>query len=490
MSPARLLSLLLSCAPLAAQIPDGVTLTPVFGTDGANLFTHPAMMAEIPGQPGRFAVPEMGTGKIWILAPAAPGSSAYAKTLFGQVSGLAGQDDMGLQGIAFHPGYAENRKYYVKYGSPQRPPRQLRIDERTASADLLHDSGQPARRLLTVDEPEEFGDHNGGAPAFGPDGFLYLNFGDGGWDQVNPDPHGNGQNRETLLAKILRIDVDHKDPGLEYAIPKDNPFVADANPKVRREIYAYGVRNPYRLSFDRITGELYVADIGYTRFDEIDIVKKGGNYGWSLKEGTFCLPDGPCAGLPPIEEPAAILANGGGPGMAKCIIGGQVYRGDPASAFYGVYLFGDHTMKKLFAWKKPESGTAAVKEYPLVTPQEPIAFAIDAMNNIYMVGFLGTIYKLTHEQLKPGITPVGIAARGVRRRGRRSLILSSAGGGLSLPPGFEGPWEAFALDGTRLGILGPGKGSVQGTQGGSARSVAPASGRGDGIVVLRPWIGR
>jgi glucose/arabinose dehydrogenase len=466
-------------APIKAQIPDGITFTPAFGTDGANHFTHPANLIEIPGKPGYFVVPEMGSGKIWVLAP---GASGYTKTQFGVQAGNAADEDMGLTGFAFHPDYADNRKYYVKYGGAQRPPRRNFIDERLAAADLLHDSGTPGRRLLTVDEPDEFSDHNGGSPVFGPDGYLYIGFGDGGWDQITPDVRKNGQNRESLLAKVLRIDVNRKDPGLEYGIPADNPFVSDPNPNVRREIYAYGLRNPYRMSFDRLTKELYVGDVGWTRFDEVDVVKKGGNYGWSLKEASFCLTAGACDGAA-IEDPLASMANGSGPGMAKCVIGGQVYRGDPASPFYGVYLYGDYTLKKLFAIKKPASGPATVKEYPIFTPEEPIAFTLDQMNNIYMVGYSGTIFKLTHAQLAPmAAIGIGPAARLSRAGARPVLAVLSGDGLLSLPPGLEGRYEAVSPEGRRLGIL---------SREGNREATLPSGAlSGSGVAILRPVSGR
>lgn len=464
----------LCLSPLSAQIPDGITFKPVFGTDGSNQFDNPAVMLEIPGKPGYFLVPEMRSGNIWVLSPAGDG---YAKTLFGNVQGYAGEEDMGLVGFAFHPDFANNRKYYVKHGNPLRPPRQLLYDERVASEDYLHDSGQPGRRLLTIDLPNEFNDHNGGSPVFGPDGYLYLGQGDGGWDLTTPDAHKNGQNRESLLGKILRIDVDHKDPGLEYAIPKDNPFVGDANPNVRREIYAYGLRNPYRMTFDRATGEFYVGDIGWIKYDEVDIVKKGGNLGWSLKEGPYCLAEGTCGA--PIEEPMAYMANGGGPGMAKCVIGGQIYRGDPASPFYGVYLFGDYTLKKLFALKKPATGTATVKEYPLVTPQEPIAFTVDRMNNIYMVGFSGTIYKLEHADLRPAATPVRSLSRQDNIRAVRRLAFLSGTGRIELPPGPSDRFEVLTPDGRSLGkVL---RNTVTGTG-----ALPVAAGTVQGLVFLRP----
>jgi hypothetical protein len=463
---------------LRAQIPDSIAFTPAFGTDGPNQFAHPAMMLEIPGQPGFFLVPEMTTGKIWVLAP---GVSGYTKTEFGTQKGNAAEEDMGLTGFAFHPDYVNNRKYYVKYGGEQRHPRQNFLDERVAAADYLHDSGTPGRTLLTLAEPEEFSDHNGGSPVFGPDGYLYLGLGDGGWDQINPDSYGNGQNREILLGKILRIDVNNRDPGLEYAIPPDNPFVNDADPKVRREIWAYGLRNPYRMAFDRLSNELYVGDVGWDKYDEVDIVKKGGNYGWSLKEGPYCIPNGQCAGVPALmEDPVASLVNGGGPGMAKCVIGGQVYRGDPASPFYGVYIFGDYTLRKLFAIKKAASGSATVKEYPFYAPQEPIAFTLDRMNNIYMVGYSGTIYKLSHPQLKEMASAVRPILARSRPRGMRSLVILSGTGPLTLPAGLRGRYEAIAPDGSRLGIL-----AADGNPGATgAPSLAGKA--GNGVAILRP----
>jgi glucose/arabinose dehydrogenase len=455
----------LASAPGAQTLPDGITFKPVFGTDGANLLNNPGLMVEMPGKPGTFVVPEMASGKIWVFAP---GATGYTKTLFGTVTGNAGEEDMGLTGFAFHPDYANNGKYYVKHGMPTRPPRQNVLEERVATADRLKDSGQPPRRLLTVDEPNEFNDHNGGSPVFGPDGYLYLGLGDGGWDLTTPDSHKNGQNLTTLLGKIIRIDVNKKDAGLEYGIPSDNPFVGNPDPAVRKEIWAYGLRNPYRLHFDRVTNELYAGDIGWIKFDEVDVIKKGANYGWSLKEGSYCLPDGPCGGgLPAIEEPALYLQNGGGPNQLKCVIGGVVYRGDPASPFYGAYLFGDHTNQKALGFRKGNAPVTTAKEYGTV-PQNPIAFTLDQQNNVYMVGFLGTIYQLTHAQLKAQPTTALAPRPAAHAAGWRAAMASR--GVLSLPRGLEGSWEAYTPAGARLGPV------VAGRVGTSA----------EGLVLLRP----
>ncbi|HLP40004.1 MAG TPA: PQQ-dependent sugar dehydrogenase, partial [Fibrobacteria bacterium] len=291
--------------------------------------------------------------------------------------------------------------------------------------------------------PPEFPDHNGGAVLFGRDGFLYLGVGDGGWDMKSPDIHNNGQNRKVLAGKILRIDVDRKDPGLEYAIPADNPFVNDPDPQVRREIFAYGLRNPYRMSMDRVTGEIYVADVGLVNFEKVLILKSGANYGWKLQEHTLCFTPGTCSGIT-VEPVAGYMPYG----QVKCFIGGHVYRGDPSSPFYGVYLFGDHTMKRLLAFKK---GSAPVLVTDLnATPTEMTSFTVDSQNNFYMVGYRGTIYKLIHNDLKPYASSLRPLARG------RARIRAGIWDGRSTAPG-----AIFSLDGSRLGTLGP-DGSLEG----------------------------
>ncbi|MDB5105971.1 MAG: glucose sorbosone dehydrogenase [Fibrobacteres bacterium] len=477
-----ILSALIFAPAVLAQIPGGITYAPVFGTDGANRFVHPGLMEEIPGKPGFFIVTEMGSGNIYVLSP---GPNGYAKSLFGTVKGNAAEADMGLTGLAFHPDYANNHKYYVRYGGAQRPPRQNFLDERIAAADNLRDSGTPGRRLLTVNEPEEFSDHNGGPPIFGPDGYLYIGFGDGGWDQITPDAHKNGQNRSVFLGKLLRIDVDKRDAGLPYAIPADNPFVTDADPGVKREIYSYGLRNPYRLALDRATKEMYIGDIGWTKFDEIDIAQKGGNFGWSLKEGSFCLPGANCDNAG-ILDPIGYGAN---PAIVKCLIGGQVYRGDSASPFYGVYLFGDYTLGRLMAFKKSAgAGPAASFKDMGAAPSNPIYFTLDAMNNIYMVTYdAGTIYKLTHAQLMPqattGIGGAPIGASAASSRGK-ALIAYARDGRVALPPGSKGRFEAVSPQGRRLGVVSP-DGNYGVTLPPGAGSVP---GSGEGVVLLIPLV--
>ncbi len=185
--------------------------------------------------------------------------------------------EKGLLGLAFHPAYKSNGKFYVNYTTGNL---YTHISEFTVSADP--DAGDPGseRLLFEVYQPED--NHNGGMIAFGPDGFLYIGLGDGGGD-----PYRNGQNPKTPLAAILRIDVNGTQDTLQYKIPEDNPF-ADATDGTRREIWAYGLRNPWRFSFDREKGTLWCGDVGQGKWEEVDIIEKGKNYGWNIMEGFHC----------------------------------------------------------------------------------------------------------------------------------------------------------------------------------------------------------
>ncbi len=454
--------LVCAATPALAQFPTGIVFTPVFGTDGGNHFDHAMTMDEMPGKPGYFLVTEAVKGKIWLLAP---GASGYTKTQFLQISVNPTDPDMGLGGIVFHPDFATNHKYYVKFGDANSAARTLKLAERTASANFLTDSGTQPRILLSVRQPDEFKDHNGGGLVFGTDGYLYIGIGDGGWDVVTPDVHNNGQNREVLLGKILRIDVNRKDPGLEYGIPTDNPYVTDANPNVRREIYAYGARNPFRMTRDRVTGEIYIADVGLDKFEKVNLLRKGANYGWKLQEYTYCFKPGTCNDIT-VDKPAGYASFG----PVKCFIGGQIYRGDATSPFYGAYIFGDHMMKRLLAFKKSATGPVAVTDM-MTTPAEMTGFTLDSQNNLYMVAYEGTIYKLDHPALKPGV-PTALAAP----RGHLAL-LADKGFGIGFRSGtvsVTGSLGIFGLDGKRQGRL-----EADGMAGKSNR-------HGTGLAILAP----
>jgi len=268
-------------------------------------------------------------------------------------------DERGLCGVVAHPKFNENRKLYAFYSAPLRAgapanwDHTARLSEFTLAPD---DTAGGERVLLEIDVP--YFNHHGGRMAFGPDGLLYLGIGDGGnasdidaaprqgKEVKGKAPEGNGQNRQTLMGKVLRLDVNATDAGKQYAVPKDNPF---ANGGGSPEIFAYGFRNPWGLCFDRAGGrELYVADVGQDAFEELNIVTRGGNYGWRIREGFVCFdPKAPkkapaeCpkvgAGGEPLLDP--ILAYPRSKGIS--ITGGYVYRGKALPQFAGKYVFAD-----------------------------------------------------------------------------------------------------------------------------------------------------
>jgi len=240
--------------------------------------------------------------------------------------------EMGLLGMTFHPAFQQNRKFYVNYVRVSGGQIQSVISEFLASSanPNVADPGSE-RILLTVDQVNNFPNHKAGQLAFGPDGFLYFGLGDGGSEG---DPLGHGQNTQILLGKIMRIDVNNTSPGLPYAIPPDNPFVGGGG---LPEIFAIGFRNPWRFSFDRATGRLFVADVGQNKFEEIDIVQKGGNYGWNTMEATHCFNPPSGCNMTGLQLPITEIPHPEG----EAVIGGFVYHGTALTAFAGQYIFGD-----------------------------------------------------------------------------------------------------------------------------------------------------
>lgn len=300
------------------------------------------------------------TGKIFIL----DANNNLLQTPFLDVSGELVPlspiyDERGLLALAFHPDYATNGRFFIKYNAPKGSDidedfdSELRISEFTVSPSDPNLADPASERiLLTIPKPQA--NHNGGTILFGPDGFLYIGVGDGGGAGDNDIGHnpetGNGQDKTTLLGKVLRIDVDN---GTPYGIPVDNPFVGQ-EPN-RPEIWAYGFRNPYSFSFDAGgTNQMFLGDVGQELFEEIDIVTQGGNYGWRIREGANCFnpdtPTDPPEACPvvgadgetlidPILEYAQVDPEGNAAGRA--VIGGYVYRGSAISGLNGNYIFGD-----------------------------------------------------------------------------------------------------------------------------------------------------
>ena len=303
----------------------------------------------------------------------------------------------GLLGLAFDPQFRANGHFYVYYSAS--PPKRSVISRYSVRAGEPS-RADPASEVTVLQIPQPFSNHNGGQLLFGPDGYLYVGLGDGG---SGGDPQGNGQDPSTLLGSILRIDVSAA-PGGAYLVPPDNPFVGREG-DARAEIWAYGLRNPWRFSFDRETGELWAADVGQNKFEEVDIIRPGGNYGWNIMEGSYCFlgrltiaqllkrgsagPDRNCdqEGLEP-----PIIDYDHDEGCS--VTGGYVYRGSRLPSLYGAYVYGDFCSGKI--WALTYDGARVTELLEIVDSQLSIpAFGEDPAGELYILSFDGSIYRLT-----------------------------------------------------------------------------------------------
>ena len=327
-------------------------------------FQAPLQVLQVPGETRFVVVEKRGTVQAVTGTAAAPFLDIRSR-----VNSMPGE--AGLLGFAFHPRWAQNRQVFVNYTAPSAAsPANLKT---TISRFTSTDGGatlDPASEqvLLTVEQP--FENHNGGGVVFGPDGLLYLGLGDGGW---GGDPQGNAQNVSVILGKLLRIDVDS---GVPYGIPPSNPFAAGGG---RAEVYAYGLRNPWRFSFDRATGALWLADVGQDAWEEVDIVHAGGNYGWNRREGAHCYGPPSCTG--PFIDPVAEYSHAEG----ASITGGYVYRGSALPHLAGQYVYGDFGSGRI--WAVPAAGPYT----PVQVGQGNAisSFGEDAQGELYVVDLVG-----------------------------------------------------------------------------------------------------
>jgi glucose/arabinose dehydrogenase len=318
-------------------------------------------------------------GEIYVFKNDAAGAD---KKLFLDVKDKVDDNgnEEGLLGLAFHPKYKSNGYFYVNY-TASNPDRTV-ISRFKVSADA--DKADPASEMILLEFRQPYSNHNGGQVTFGPDGYLYIATGDGG---SGGDPKGNGQNKSSLLGKILRIDVDHESGGNRYAIPADNPFIN--NNQFRKEIYAYGLRNPWRISFDVVTNTLWAGDVGQNAYEEIDVIEKGANYGWNIMEGKHCFnPSSGCndAGLRlPLWEY--------GRGEGNSVTGGFVYRGAALKSLVGKYIYADYGSGNI--WSLDVTAPGNPRNNLLIASGEHIAsFGVDESRELYLCSFDGKIYRL------------------------------------------------------------------------------------------------
>lgn len=291
---------------------------------------------------------------------------------------LAG-GERGLLGLAFHPQYSRNGRFFVHY--TRKPDGATVIAEYHRGSNAT--SSSPEERILLI-IPQPYPNHNGGMIAFGPDGYLYIGLGDGG---SAGDPENRAQDPDALLGKILRIDVDRGDP---YGIPQDNPFAREGG---RPEIYALGLRNPWRFSFDGKTGELWVADVGQHRWEEINIVTRGGNYGWRAMEGTHCFNPPTSCSTPQVTSPIVEYTHEKG----RCsIIGGYVYRGHELPDLTATYVYGDYCTGEIFALPPSQKDShASLPRQLLKTSFRISSFGENSTGELYVLDHHGGIYRLS-----------------------------------------------------------------------------------------------
>jgi len=287
--------------------------------------------------------------------------------------------EMGLLGLTFHPAFAQNGKFYVNYTRSVNGQTQSVIAEYTASPANANTVDPASERiLLTVDQVGNFSNHKAGQLAFGPDGFLYFGLGDGG---SGGDPFGHGQNTQTLLGKMMRIDVNATSPGLQYRIPPDNPFASGGG---LPEIWAFGFRNPWRFSFDHSTGRLFAGDVGEANFEEVDIVQKGGNYGWNIMEGFHCFNPPTNCNMTGLTLPIAEYSHSEG----DAVIGGFVYHGSAIPGLQGIYVFGDLGTGKIFGLR--ETSPNVFTRFLFTTTGKTISsLGQDQSGELYVVDIVG-----------------------------------------------------------------------------------------------------
>jgi glucose/arabinose dehydrogenase len=332
--------------------------------------------------------PPDGSGRLFILEQPGiirvfqDGSLLAEPFLDIQQKALSSGSEQGLLGLAFHPDYAQNGFFFINYTSRDGDGDNTVARYQVSSADPNRADPDSEQILLQIDDP--YGNHNGGGTVFGPDGYLYIGFGDGG--SAN-DPLGNGQSTDTLLGKLLRIDVNGSQP---YAIPADNPF---ANGGGKPEIWAYGLRNPWRFSFDRLTGDLYIADVGQNQWEEVDFQPSGApggqNYGWDYREGSHPFEGQPPSGLE-LVDPIFEYQHGYG----CSVTGGYVYRGEALPEFRGIYLLSDFCSGRVWGLLRAADGTWQSQEL-FQTGLSVTSFGQDQQGEIYLMDQpSGSVYRL------------------------------------------------------------------------------------------------
>jgi glucose/arabinose dehydrogenase len=355
-------------------------------------FTNPEDVQQPNDGSGRLFVVEQG-GRIQIIHSDGTRTSSPFLDVTGRV-GFTSGGETGLLGLAFHPMYAQNRRFFVNYTRTIGGQLQTVIAEFTASAANADVADAVTENILfTLDQP--FANHKGGGVVFGKEGFLYIGLGDGG---SGGDPMCNGQNINVLLGKMLRIDVDSPPAaGLNYAIPPDNPFVGQNG---RDEIWLYGLRNPFRFSFDSATGNLWIGDVGQDKFEEVDMLtpqQGGANMGWNIREGTHAFSTACSQTGNTLTDPIFDYDHTQGD---VTVIGGHVYHGTKMPVLVGAYVFGDFSSGRL--WTLTKSGTTWTRsDLMSVAGGDMAAIGEDRAGELYLARYSTGAVSRVHQAGQP-----------------------------------------------------------------------------------------
>jgi glucose/arabinose dehydrogenase len=397
--------------PAVAQSLPKVKLQRVF--PGVQL-EHPIWMCQPPDGSDRFFIVDQ-VGKIVVVNKGSDGSNTVEFLNIEDRNPNSAYEE-GLLSIAFHPKFKDNGLFYIYYSqtNPVKDtfyPRKSVISEFKVSTSDPNKADMSTERIL-LEVPEPYANHKGGELTFGPDGFMYLGLGDGG---LATDPFNAAQNCATLLGKFIRIDVDSRTSiqrgkdtvTLPYGIPTDNPYVNEPDMGglgARKEVYALGMRNPWRYSFDRKTGDLWCGDVGQDLWEEVDLIVKGGNYGWNVWEGAHHFKPGPPGAqyiMPVIEYPhkPELLKESqfSRHSIGACVIGGYVYRGAKYPLLQGVYLYADFALGSIFGLRY-EDGKVADYGTLLEQPKAITSFAEDRDGELYVLTYDDFIYSISSAQ--------------------------------------------------------------------------------------------
>lgn len=349
-------------------------------------FDKPVEMRQIPGDSSRFFVIEQ-EGVIRVFQNNA---SVKSSNVFLDIKNkIKSGGERGLLGLAFHPDFKNNGYFFVNYtaGSPLKT-----VIARYKASMPTAESADPSSEAVLFTFNQPYDNHNGGSIHFGKDGLLYIATGDGG---SGGDPQNNAQNRKSHLGKILRVDVNATGKG-NYGIPADNPYATAGSDNFLPEIYAYGLRNPWRISFDMENDRLFAGDVGQNEREEIDIITKGGNYGWRIKEGLDCYESSSNCNAAGLIEPIFDYSQSKGD---RSITGGYVYRGKQVPSLAGKYIYGDYVSGRIWALEldgdKRKSNTLLFENKGAIS-----SFAQDLSGEVYYLNYgEGKIMKLVNGNL-------------------------------------------------------------------------------------------